>query len=362
MSLFIGLMTGTSLDGIDASLIDYNHENDQSTFIAHYALPMPNDLRQLFLSLNQKGENELHQSMIASWQHAELSAKVVEALLKENHLKNHEITAIGSHGQTVRHCPNDAIPYSIQLQNPARIAELTGINTVADFRVRDIVAGGQGAPLAPAFQRAFFSELPVAIINIGGISNITILEKNHALGWDISAGNCLLDSYILLNKNHPYDLNGEFAKSGKIIPDLLEKLKHDAYHLTPPPKSTGRDYFHLDWLNYYLSDFIAFLDYADIQRTLLELSALTIVETIQKHYQGNKVVITGGGAKNIFLMERIRYLLPNHYDLIPSPIPVDALESAGFGWLASQYFYQKPINLTDITGGKNRILGAMYYK
>lgn len=354
--LYIGLMTGTSLDGIDAALI--SEDQAQYDYLAHHEEPMPPALRKALYELYHVGENELHRAAVAAWQHAEASAIAVERLLQKVGLSPRDITAIGAHGQTLRHNPDHQPPYTIQLQHPARIAELTGIDTIADFRSRDIAAGGQGAPLAPLFQRGLLALQRGIVINIGGIANISLLESDSSSGYDTGPGNGLMDSWIQTQRALPYDNNGDWARAGHLLPELLSRLLSDPYFHRAPPKSSGRDHFHLAWLKSYLQGDEA---PADVQRSLLELTATTIAEAIINSQNTGEVILAGGGAKNLYLVTRIETLIkPYNYHCRTCPIPAQALESCGFAWLAAQFIARQPLALTATTGGKTRILGALY--
>lgn len=351
---YIGLMTGTSLDGIDAALI--RADGEHYTYLAHCEQPMPPALRTALYALYQPGDNELHRAAVAAWEHAAASAAAVTALLKKTGVSAAAITAIGAHGQTLRHAPDHDPPYTIQLQNPARLAELTGIDTIADFRSRDIASGGQGAPLAPLFQRGLLNLERGTIINIGGIANISLLAPENSSGYDTGPGNGLMDSWIQETRGQPFDADGDWARSGNLLPDLLARFLADPYFQRPPPKSSGRDHFHLDWLHRHLLGIEAA---ADVQRTLLELTARSISDAIPAN--AGDIILAGGGAKNGFLVERINaHLATRGERTSPCPIPTQALEAAGFAWLAAQFIAHRPLALAATTGGQPRILGALY--
>ena len=351
---YIGLMTGTSLDGIDAALI--RADGEHYTYLAHCEQPMPPALRTALYALYQPGDNELHRAAVAAWEHAAASAAAVTALLKKTGVSAAAITAIGAHGQTLRHAPDHDPPYTIQLQNPARLAELTGIDTIADFRSRDIASGGQGAPLAPLFQRGLLNLERGTIINIGGIANISLLAPENSSGYDTGPGNGLMDSWIQETRGQPFDADGDWARSGNLLPDLLARFLADPYFQRPPPKSSGRDHFHLDWLHRHLLGIEAA---ADVQRTLLELTARSISDAIPGN--AGDIILAGGGAKNRFLVERINaHLATRGERTSPCPIPTQALEAAGFAWLAAQFIAHRPLALAATTGGQPRILGALY--
>lgn len=361
MTYYIGLMTGTSLDGVDSALI--KKTGDKYHFIDHYELPMPATLRQQLLALYQSGSNELERAAHAAHHHAQLSAESIAHLLKHNQLQADAITAVGSHGQTLRHLPDAPIPYTIQLQNPALLCELCAIDVIADFRRRDIAAGGQGAPLAPLFQRELLHIDTGCLVNIGGIANISLFSANSCSGFDSGPGNGLMDSWIEQQRGLAFDEQGSWAREGVVIEPLLKQLLQEPFFHKKPPKSSGRDSFDLVWLKSHLQ---AEYQAQDVQRTLLELSAQTITQSINQSLQRQKikqapVILCGGGAKNTFLVERIEQLLADGYKLAPCPIPTQALEAAGFAWLAAQYIEKQSHNLKDITGARGaRPLGAWY--
>ncbi|RKW17043.1 MAG: anhydro-N-acetylmuramic acid kinase [Cardiobacterium sp.] len=350
---YLGIMTGTSLDGIDVALI--SEESGRYHYRAHHEQPMPPELRVALQALCRPGQNELHRAAIAAWQHAEASAAAVAILLQKTGLAARNITALGAHGQTLRHSPDHTPPYTIQLQNPALIAERTGIDTIADFRSRDLAAGGQGAPLAPLFQRGLLGAHPATLVNIGGIANISFISAEACSGYDTGPGNGLMDSWMQHHHGQPYDADGNWARRGKLLPGLLARLLADRYFHRAPPKSSGRDHFHLDWLTRRLRG-----DErpADVQRTLLELTAYTIAQAIRAARHDGSIYLAGGGAKNRYLVERLDALLGKTCE--PCPIPAQALEASGFAWLAAQFTQRRPLDLNATTGGKPRILGALY--
>jgi len=353
---YLGIMTGTSLDGIDVALI--REDGEHYRYLAHHEQPMPPALRAALQALCQPGGNELHRAAVAAWHHAEASAAAVAALLEKTGLAARDITAIGAHGQTLRHNPDHSPPYTIQLQNPALIAERTGIDTIADFRSRDLAAGGQGAPLAPLFQRGLLGDCPATLVNIGGIANISHISAAACSGYDTGPGNGLMDSWIQRHRGLSYDANGDWARSGNLLPDLLGSFLSDPYFRRAPPKSSGRDYFNLDWLARHLRGDEA---PADVQRTLLALTAITITDAIRGANHPGVVYLAGGGAKNRYLVENIEgELVRLGKSCAPCPIPVQALEASGFAWLAAQFVHRRPLDLGATTGGKPRILGALY--
>ncbi|MEI6227419.1 MAG: anhydro-N-acetylmuramic acid kinase [Methylophilaceae bacterium] len=368
--LFIGLMSGTSLDGVDVALVEFNSNDStasgQVRLLNTHFLAYPASLRAQILALQHPTANELETTALMSNTLAKLYAEAVNQLVAKINLKPQQITAIGCHGQTIRHQPQlmDGIGFTLQIGNPALLAELTGITVVADFRSRDIAAGGQGAPLVPAFHQAMFAstQMSRAIINIGGISNITFLKNNNVLGFDSGPGNMLLDSWIKQHQNLDYDANGAWASTGQVIAPLLEAMLADPYFALSPPKSTGRDLFNDHWLSKKISE----QHYAaqDVARTLVALTAHTIVDSLQ-HYCGSvdEVYLCGGGSHNSLLRSSLQTLLTNtlveNTDILG--VGVDWLEAIAFAWLAKQTLDKKTANLPEVTGAKGaRILGAIY--
>ncbi len=368
--LFIGLMSGTSLDGVDVALVEFNNNDSvasgQIRLLDTHFLAYPASLRAQILALQHPTANELETTALMGNALAKLYAEAVNQLLAKINLKPQQITAIGCHGQTIRHQPQlmDGIGFTLQIGNPALLAELTDITVVADFRSRDIAAGGQGAPLVPAFHQAMFASAKMsrAIINIGGIANITYLKNNNVLGFDSGPGNMLLDAWIKQHQNLDYDANGGWASTGQVIAPLLESMLADPYFALSPPKSTGRDLFNDHWLSKKISG----QHYAaqDVARTLVALTAHTIVDSLQ-HYCGSvdEVYLCGGGAHNSLLRLSLQTLLADirveSTDILG--VGVDWLEAIAFGWLAKQTLDKKTANLPEVTGAKGaRILGAIY--
>ncbi|HEY8117982.1 MAG TPA: anhydro-N-acetylmuramic acid kinase [Methylophilaceae bacterium] len=366
--LFIGLMSGTSLDGVDAVIVEFpdasnNEIGSQPCQLIHtHFVPYSLDLRTELLALHVSSENELERTALAGNQLSRLYAQAVQQLLQNTHIDHHQITAIGCHGQTIRHRPE--LGFTMQIGNPALLAELTGINVVADFRSRDIAAGGQGAPLVPAFHQAVFADTRIhrVIINIGGIANLTNLPANGLIsGFDSGPGNMLMDAWAEQHLGKAYDESGSWAATGQVIDKLLDAWLAHPFFEQAPPKSTGRDMFNLAWLTQKLQP-----GYAanDVQRTLLELSAQTIATAVRQHYGAAlEIYLCGGGAHNKLLVERLQQLL--HPVKIATSnllgISVDWVEAAAFAWLAKQALQQKPANLPAVTGANGaRILGAIY--
>lgn len=357
---FIGLMSGTSLDGVDAVLVE---SSSQGFHIESSAFQIfPDTLRHELLHLNAASENEIERSHLAGNQVARLYADCITALLQQSGNKTTSISAIGCHGQTIRHRPD--LGYTVQIGNAALLAELTGICVVSDFRSRDIAAGGQGAPLVPAFHQAVFGDTSKhrVIINIGGISNLSDLPFAEAnCGFDCGPGNLLMDGWARRHIACAYDKDGAWAAQGKVLGDLLHTLLEHPFFRIAPPKSTGRDDFHMPWL-----DRLVLPQYApvDVQATLLELTAVTISQALAEYCAGaTEVYLCGGGAYNTTLVHRIHKLLePRSLALTDVlGIPANLVEAAAFAWLASQTVQNLPGNLPAVTGAAGRrILGAIY--
>lgn len=350
-------MSGTSLDGIDAALVGF--EANHCEVISTNFLPYPLELKQALLALHIPFENELEQSQIISNQLSRLYADAALALLGGI---AEPVVAIGCHGQTVRHRPE--LGFSLQLNNPSLLAELTGISVIADFRNRDIAAGGQGAPLVPAFHHAVFGHPNIhrGIVNIGGISNLTDLPVNGKVtGFDCGPGNLLMDAWCLRHTGQPYDDLGNWASGGTLIEPLLDHCLSNPFFHQTPPKSTGRELFNMAWLDSMLD---GKYHPQDVQRTLVELTAKGITEAIRRHYPNTEeMYLCGGGAHNQLLISRIRHHLPGiRLDKTDSlGIPVDWVEAAAFAWLAKQSIESQPGNLPAVTGARGpRILGAIY--
>lgn len=361
MALYFGVMSGTSLDGLDVALIE---QRSGTRLLAHHYQPMPMNLRQELLALCSTGEDELARAAVAEQHWVSLAAEGIAALLEQQKLRPYDIRAIGSHGQTVRHEP--ARGFSIQIGNPALLAELTGITVVADFRRRDVAAGGQGAPLVPAFHEALFAdtELQRAVLNVGGFSNLTLLEPGRPVcGFDCGPGNVLLDAWIHARRGAAFDRNGAWAASGTLDSALLQNLLDEPYFTLTGPKSTGRELFNLAWLQAKLAAHSGVSD-ADVQRTLLELTAFSIADALRNHQpQAQELLICGGGAHNQALLDRLAHLLPAVDVCITDQrgVPADWMEAMAFAWLAHCCLEQMPGNRPSVTGARGlRVLGAIY--
>ena len=360
MPLYIGVMSGTSLDGLDVALIE--QEQAPRLLASHYT-PMPADLGRQLLALCSSGDDEIARSALAEQQWAELAAQAIQQLLQRERLDPQQIRAIGSHGQTVRHEPQRG--FTVQIGNPALLAELTGICVVADFRRRDVAAGGQGAPLVPAFHKALFGcERQRAILNVGGFSNLTLLAPQQPVrGFDCGPGNVLLDAWIRRHRGEAFDRDGAWAASGTANPQLLQDLLADDYFSLQGPKSTGREHFNLDWLLAQLQA-RAPIAAADVQATLLELTARSIAMALHAALPAaEELLVCGGGAHNKRLMQRLAELLPTCTveSTDTRGLPADWIEAMAFAWLAHCCLEGIPANCPEVTGAAGpRVLGAIY--
>lgn len=363
MPLYLGVMSGTSLDGFDIALIEQSATTTQ--LIAATGLPMPADLRTALLQLCQNGPDEIRRSALAAQAWARHVSNGVATLLTQQGLTPQDIRAIGSHGQTIRHEPS--LGFSLQIGAPALLAELTQIDVISDFRSRDIAAGGQGAPLVPAFHQQLFRshEHATAVLNIGGFSNISLLGSPVAevSGFDCGPGNVLMDAWIQRNLGKSYDAEGQWAAQGTIHAALLTQLLKDPFFAQQGAKSTGREYFNLDWLDHQLSLYPE-LPAADVQATLLELTARTCTDALLRHQpHTEQLILCGGGAHNRTLRQRLAALAPSvqvqHSDDLG--IPADWMEAMAFAWLAHCFLERIPANRPSVTGASGlRILGAHY--
>jgi len=396
-------MSGTSLDGVDGVLLQWQSAPEQEDgkggkpekgslgqdqspallfntpslqVLQHVFQPFDAEFRAELLSLNTPGNNELHRAALAGNRLARSYAQVVHALLNASGLKAHDIAAVGAHGQTVRHRPLEfdadpstgqaAVGYTLQLNNPALLAELTGMDVVAEFRTRDLAAGGQGAPLVPAFHAEIFGnpKHTVAVVNIGGISNISILRNNtqqNITGFDCGPGNALMDHWVHLHQGTAYDANGAWAAQGQVIPSLLQSLLGEAFLHQAPPKSTGRDLFNPTWLQQHLrADFKA----VDVQTTLCEFTALAIAQDLKRHApEAKQLWVCGGGALNGHLMSRLQSHAPGVQVASTElhGLPPLQVEAAAFAWLAAKAMKRETGSLESVTGARGaRVLGAIY--
>ncbi|MCK5829057.1 MAG: anhydro-N-acetylmuramic acid kinase [Methylococcales bacterium] len=365
--LFIGLMSGTSLDGIDASLVEFN--STQINPISFEYLPFSSSIKNDIQRLSQPNKPILLTEYGSTdTKLGNLFALAANNLLNKAGVPHSEVTAIGSHGQTIYHAPDRPPAFSLQIGDPNIIAEKTGITTVADFRRRDLAVSGQGAPLVPAFHQAIFSQIfdltkeNISIINIGGIANITYLSANKTTGFDIGPGNTLMDYWISKNLNKSYDSNGAWAKTGTPNSKLVDFFKQDPYFKLTPPKSTGKEYFSQFWFNKKISNFSDCCK-KDIQASLCQFTAEAIAEAIQQHAPlTNQTLICGGGAHNEYLMQSIRKHLSHPVSSTAKfGVNPDHVEAMAFAWLAKQTINNLPGNIMEVTGAKApAILGGIY--
>jgi len=368
-SLYIGLMSGTSLDGIDAVLAKIG-PNGEASAQDSVSAPFSPELRKVLFELQSPGPNELHRENQAGNALALAYAETVSQLLKKANLQPSDITALGAHGQTIRHQPHlGDLAYTHQTLNAALLAEKTGIDVIADFRSRDLAAGGHGAPLVPAFHaQQFTSNENLAILNIGGIANFTLLPMNgEVTGFDCGPGNMLMDAWIQEHQGNPLDENGAWASQGKVNEGLLSEMLADPFFKKAPPKSTGRDDFHLSWLQEKLGKDNHHAE--DVQATLLHLTVHSALEALLRYApQTQKVIVCGGGARNKALMNLLKVKAQH---LFKQPLEITSSETAGidpqlveglaFAWLAWAHQEKRPANLPAVTGAKGpRILGAYY--
>jgi anhydro-N-acetylmuramic acid kinase len=353
-------MSGTSLDGADAALVDFSRGFPRT--LAFATVPFPAELRERILALCEPGRDPLELSGTVSIELADLYARAVEGVIAGGGVERRDIVAIGCHGQTVRHRPD--LGFTIQLNDPARLAELTGVDVVADFRRRDMAAGGQGAPLVPAFHEAVFRDgrRSRAVVNIGGISNVTWLPAARAtVGFDCGPGNVLLDGWARRHIGTHFDENGAWAARGHTDTALLERLLDEPFLKSPPPKSTGRELFRLDWLEDRLSPG---MNPADVQSTLTDFTAHAIVRAIDRFCgDTEEIYLAGGGARNGALVSRITALAQGR-PVAPTDVlgvPTQHVESMAFAWLAMKCVRREPVDLTAATGARApRVLGAIY--
>lgn len=366
---YVGLMSGTSLDGVDAVLIEWTGlENSPLRVLAHVHRPFEPALATELLALNASGADELHRASIAGNGLARLYAAAVCQLLDDTGVGAAEVRAIGVHGQTVRHRPQqfDGLGYTLQLNNPSLLAELTGIDVVADLRSRDLAAGGQGAPLVPAFHHALFARAgeALAVLNLGGIANLTLIGADGSVsGFDCGPANALLDHWVKRHRGEAFDAEGRWAASGRVDAALLTALQSEPYFQQPPPKSTGRDLFHPPWLDRHLSARGAIAG-ADVQATLAELTAWSCTRDLQRHLpDARTLLVCGGGAFNAHLMQRLSERLPGVHvaSTAERGLPADQVEACAFAWLARAFVHREPASLPAVTGARgSRVLGALY--
>ncbi len=352
------------MDALDAVLVNFSVSPPQ--LLSSYSHDLGEELRHALLALAQPGDNELERMAQLDVTLGRLSAQTCQQLLAKAGLARTEIKAIGSHGQTVRHAPGASPPFTVQIGDPNTIAQLTGITTVADFRRRDMVVGGQGAPLVPAFHQALFHspEKNRVILNIGGIANISILPAASSIpasGFDTGPGNMLMDAWSQLHQHQPYDDNGEWARSGHVDNELLNDLLSDPYLSLPPPKSTGREQYNIHWLKQQMRGAPRV---EDVQATLCELTAASIAHAVLQFAPATEeIFVCGGGARNSYLIERIGDYLEGCRVTTTSKLGVDPqwVEAMAFAWLARQTLLGLPGNLPAVTGASEAvILGGIF--
>lgn len=362
--MYIGIMSGTSLDGIDMVAATFG---DHGATIHHQAMySFPSELKEKLIALSQGEPITLDEIGTIDHFLGKTYAEAVNRFLGEYNLSPEAVTAIGCHGQTVFHKPSGPMPFTMQLGDANIIAALTGITTVADFRRKDMALGGQGAPLVPAFHRFLFGTEgnTKVVLNIGGIANISVLETGKpVLGFDTGPGNMLMDSWVSEHCGEPYDKDGQWAASGTVNPALLAQMLAEPYFSQPAPKSTGRELFHRGWLDQQLATFGLPLAGQDVQATLLALTAMSIANDVKK-YSAGELLVCGGGAQNSALMEALKQALPGWTVMTTDDKGVDgdSLEALAFAWLAKQALEGKPGNLPEVTGASRLCrLGAIYY-
>ena len=366
--IYFGLMSGTSLDGVDGLAVDFSNPA-RPHVLGEAFMEFPAELKAVLHRLQAPGTDEIHHEALAANALAERYAAVCRQLLDDNGLSAQRVRAVGVHGQTIRHRPE--LGFTRQTNNPALVAELAGIDVIADFRSRDVAAGGHGAPLAPAFHATMFGapgETRV-VCNIGGISNITVLAASGAVtGFDCGPGNALMDYWAQTHRGTPYDAGGAFAAGGTVDEALLDALLQDPYFVATPPKSTGRDLFNPDWLAERLGDVAVLPEPADVQATLAALTAEAIANDIARHGPDCKAVyVCGGGAYNLNLMSVLdealnrRGLRAEVHSTAALGVPPHHVEAFAFAWLAYRFIEREPGNLVAVTGARGpRVLGALY--
>jgi len=365
--LYLGLISGTSVDGIDAAVVRFWNEASRLRveLVQGHTLAWPDDLRARLVALGQQSHpltlDELGELDVRIGQtFAEAALRVMRAA----GLSRRDIAAIGFHGQTLRHRPQHAAPFTVQLGDPSTVAERCGVPVVADFRRRDVAAGGQGAPLVPAFHAALLQDPAEnrAVLNLGGIANLTLLPaQGEVRGFDTGPANGLMDAWCLRHTGHPYDAGGAFAAQGQVDRALLTRLLAEPWFAAPPPKSTGRDQFHLDWVDAALSGRES---PADVQATLLALTACSVADALRATQPDTRrLIVCGGGVHNPQLMLALKAALPDvviassaEHGLHP-----DFVEAMAFAWLAREHLAARPGNLPSVTGAAGpRVLGALY--
>lgn len=360
-------MSGTSLDGVDGVLADID-ASGHFQLKGHCHEAFGETLRAELLALNAPDGNELHRAELAANAVARAYVSVVTTLLRQSSTAARDVRALGAHGQTVRHRPGefDGTGYTCQLLNGALLAEATGIDVVCDLRRRDVAAGGQGAPLAPAFHAGVFGSADEAraVLNLGGIANLTLLDPGQpVIGFDCGPANALMDAWCQRQRGEAFDADGAWAASGRVLPGPLADLLAEPYFALPPPKSTGRDLFHMDWLDARLASFSAAAA-ADVQATLAMLTVESVAAELERHAPTTRTLfVCGGGARNLHLLEQLAARLPGLRvrTTDESGLPVDQVEAVAFAWLAHRFVERRSGNLPEVTGARGpRLLGALY--
>ena len=379
-NLYLGVMSGTSLDGVDLCLMDFPHVSSPHSKTGEYAknrpkltachfTPMPEELRADLCRLQETGEISLQKLGEIDHRLGLLYAESINAFLCDQHLHSKDIRAIGCHGQTVWHSPDTRFPFSMQIGNMNLVAARTGITVIGDFRRKDMALGGQGAPLVPAFHEGIFADPNrlTVVLNIGGISNISVLSPQQTtIGYDLGAGNALMDAWIERHLGKRYDKNAAWARTGKVIPELLETLLDEPFFRQSPPKSTGRELFNLDWLAKKLIKTPA-CKAQDVQRTLAEFTVRSVVDELKRleSSKNNLLLVCGGGAHNPLLMNGFSDNL-THWEVATTTeygLNIDYVEAAAFAWLAYRRINDLPSNLPSVTGARKPIsLGVIYPK
>lgn len=354
----IGLMSGTSMDGIDCALVDENN-----LFVAGMTYPYPDPLKQQIKAISTQDALAIAELMAVNTLIGQAFAKAVMSFLETNKLSKNDIVVIGSHGQTIAHDTHAKIPYTLQLGCPHTIAQCCQIPVIADFRTRDMVLGGQGAPFAPWYHEQIFKYVakPLAVVNMGGIANITFLSDDMTIGYDTGPGNCLMDDWVQRHFSLAYDEEGRIASSGQVIPQLLNLLMRDEYFHRKLPKSIGKEYFSLDWLQAHLSGQESI---ADIQATLLHLTAVSIQQAVHQLAQPvQQLILCGGGVHNRQLVACLKDLLApiNVQSSDFFAVSPDYMEAMMMAWLARQAFNRIPIDMRMITGAETKAFLGAYY-
>jgi anhydro-N-acetylmuramic acid kinase len=380
VATFIGLMSGTSMDGVDGVVLDIDDASGAAPFRvrAHVHQPFASALRGELVALQVAGPNELHRAALAAHALAHAYAAVVDALLQQAAIAPSSVVAIGAHGQTVRHQPqpHDGAGYTVQLLNGALLAELSGIDVVCDLRSLDVAAGGQGAPLVPAFHQVAFGRgpSPVAVVNLGGMANVSVLAPGQPPGgFDTGPGMALLDVWCARQRGESFDREGRWAASGQVDEGLLRHWLQAPYFQQTPPKSTGRELFDAPWLDVGLRWRGGALAPVDVQATLAQLTAQSVIDALAAHAPSNtsRVVVCGGGARNLDVVARMRALWQAHTSqkghnasVVASDdvgIPAEQVEACAFAWLAQRRVTRQTGNLPGVTGARGpRVLGALH--